>query len=455
MELLTRTKDFLYCRTSKNTLATLHVAILITVTCGWIQPGNAGTLIEHSDVYPVSRAVMRDTAVLIDGGKIKAIGTAATAQADDKTTRIDATGLRLYPGLISANSSLGLVEIEAVRATVDTAETGGVNPNVRAQIAVHADSELLPVARAGGVLSALSVPQGQLIAGQSALINLSGWNYEEMTIKPAVAMHLYWPSARLPPWLPKPAIAQATQAALDNLALLETTFVSAQAYQAKAAIAGHPQDLRLAALLPVLNGTLPLFIHANELTQIRQAMAFCAKHRLKFTLVGALDAWRVAAELKAAGVDVILGSPFNLPLRRSESYDVFYRAAAKLNAAGVKVAIAGDGGGMDASLEKNLSYLAAQAAAFGLPEDIALRAVTLSAAEILGVSNRLGSIDLGKDANLILADGDILEITSKVKRIFIGGVDTAMTTRHTELCARYQSRYGANHGDSSADSCRN
>ncbi len=430
-----------------NTRA-LQIAFLSSCFCASINVSVAATLIEHSDVYPVSRGVMPDTAVLIDAGKIKAIGSDAIAQANGETTRIDGTGLRLYPGLISANSSLGLLEIEAVRATVDTAETGGVNPNVRAQIAVHADSELLPVARAGGVLSVLSVPGGELLAGQSALINLSGWNYEEMTVKPAVAMHLYWPSSRLPPWLPKSAIAQASKAALDNLALLETTFSNANSYQAKASVPGHTQDLRLEALLPVLNGTLPLFIHANELTQIRQAMAFCTKHQLKFTLVGALDAWRVAAELKTAGVAVILGSPFNLPLRRSESYDVFYRAAAKLNEAGVKVAIAGDGGGMDASLEKNLSYLAAQAAAFGLPEDIALRAVTLSAAEILGVSNRLGSIDTGKDANLTLVDGDILEITSKVKRIFIAGVDTPTTNRHTKLCARYQARYGVKNGDS-------
>lgn len=409
----------------------------------------AATLIEHADVYPVSRAVLPDTAVLIDAGKIKAIGADALAQAGN-ATRIDATGLRLYPGLISANSSIGLVEIEAVRATVDTAEVGAVNPNAHAQIAVHADSELLPVARAGGVLTALSVPRGELIAGQSALINLSGWNYEEMTVKPAVAMHIYWPSMRMPDWLPKPAIEQALKAAVENLRLLEASFDEAIAYRAKAELPQAkrgPQDLRLEALQPVLKGELPLFVHANELAQIRGALSFAAKYKLKITLVGALDAWRVADELKAANVQVILGSPFNLPMRRSESYDVLYSAAAKLNAAGVKIAIAGDGGGMDASLEKNIAYLAAQAAAFGLPADQALRSITLSAAEILGVSERLGSIDVGKDANLILVRGDVMEITSPVKRIFIAGVDTPMTSRHTELCERYQGRYGVENGD--------
>ena len=416
---------------------------------GASQSAIAATLIEHADVYPVSGAVLTDTAVLIDAGKIKAIGADASAQAGS-ATRIDATGLRLYPGLISANSSLGLIEIQAVRATIDTAEVGSINPNARAQIAVHADSELLPVARAGGVLTALSVPRGDLIAGQSALINLSGWNYEEMTLKPAVAMHIYWPSTRMPDWLPKPAIEQALKAAAENLRILEAAFDDALAYRAKAALPNakdRQQDLRLEALQPVLKGELPLFIHANELTQIRGALSFAAKYKLKLTLVGALDAWRVADELKAANVQVILGSPFNLPMRRSESYDVLYSAAAKLNAAGVKIAIAGDGGGMDASLEKNIAYLAAQAAAFGLPADQALRAVTLSAAEILGVSDRLGSIEVGKDANLILVRGDVLEITSPIKRIFIAGVDTSMTSRHTELCERYQGRYGSKNGD--------
>ena len=428
----------------RMTLALQAAAIFGAITAPQI--ACAATLIEHADVYPVSRAVLPDTAVLIESGKIKAIGAQALAQAGS-ATRIDATGLRLYPGLISANSSLGLIEIEAVRATVDTAEVGAVNPNARAQIAVHADSDLLPVARAGGVLTALSVPRGDLIAGQSALINLSGWNYEEMTVEPAVAMHLYWPSTRLPDWLPKPAIEQALKAAAESLRVLDTSFTEALAYRAKKALPQATQDLRLEALQPVLSGDLPLFIHANELTQIRGALTFAAKYKLKVTLVGALDAWRVADELKAANVQVILGSPFNLPMRRSESYDVLYSAAAKLHAAGVKIAIAGDGGGMDASLEKNIAYLAAQAAAFGLAPTQALRAITLSAAEILGVSDRLGSIDVGKDANLILVRGDILEITSPIQRIFIAGIDTPMSSRHSKLCERYQGRYGVENGD--------
>jgi imidazolonepropionase-like amidohydrolase len=297
----------------------------------------AAVLIQNADVYPVSGPMLAKTSVLIDAGKIQAIGANADAKAAD-ARKIDATGLRLYPGLISAHSSLGLVEIEAVRASVDTAEVGSVNSNAKAQIALHADSDLIPVARAGGVLTVLSVPsvgEGGLFAGQSALINLRGWTFEEMTVKAPVAMHLYWPSTRLPPWLPKAMLEQANKAAAESLRNLEDTWLQVEAYRAKAKIgvASANQDLRLQALLPVMDGTLPLFIHANELTQIRAALAFCTKHKLRFTLVGGLDAWRLSEELRAANVSVILASPFNAPLRRSEGYDVFYSAASKLAAA--------------------------------------------------------------------------------------------------------------------------
>lgn len=434
----------------KPSLLALSVCTLLA-----IGGAHAATLIEHADVYSVSRAPEANTAVLIDGGKIVALGSQALEQAKSISNleRVDATGLRLYPGLISAHSSLGLLEIEAMRASVDTAEVGPDNANVRAQVAINADSEFIEVARAGGVLSVLSVPsvgQGGLFAGQSALINLRGWNYEEMTVSPAVAMHLYWPSTRLPPWLPPPVLAQAKQAAADSLVQLEKIMQEAKSYQAKANDDAANPDLRLRALMPMLDGKQPLFIHADDVEQIRAALDFTAKHGLKWTLVGGFDAWRLAAELKAANVSVILGSPFNTPYRRSEGYDVAYSAAGKLEKAGLRFAIAADGGGMNAALEKNLSHLAAQSVAFGLSEARALRAITLDAAEILGISERLGSIDPGKDANFILTRGDVLELATPVISVYIAGEKQAMTSRHSRLCERYQTRYGTAKGESCA-----
>ena len=440
------------CVKQNRKMRLLGLCISALLAFGNVQ---AATLIEHADVYSVSRAPEPDSAVLIDDGKIVALGAVALerAKAISELKRIDATGLRLYPGLISAHSSLGLLEIEATRATVDTSEVGPVNANIRAQVGINADSEFIEVARAGGVLSLLSVPsvsQGGLFAGQSTLINLRGWNYEEMTISPTVAMHLYLPSTRLPPWLPPPILAQAKQAAADSLVQLEKTMQEAKSYQAKAADDSADPDLRLRALQPMLSGKQPLFIHADDVEQIRLALDFTAKHGLKWTLVGGFDAWRLAAELKAANVPVILGSPFNTPYRRSEGYDVAYSAAGKLEKAGLLFAIAADGGGMNAALEKNLSHLAAHGVAYGLSEQRALRAITLDAAQILGVSERLGSIDLGKDANLILTRGDVLELTTPVVGVFIAGEQQPMGSRHTQLCERYQTRYGTAKGESCA-----
>ncbi len=411
----------------------------------------AATLIDNVDVYAVSQGPQMKSAVLIESGKIKAIGEPARTQAGD-ATRIDGTGMRLYPGLIAANSQIGLIEVEAVRATVDTSEVGSINSNARAVTAIHPDSILFPVARAAGVLSALSVPTtGEgVIAGQSALINTQGWTIEEMSVKPSVAMHIYWPSTRLPPWLPAAMRDGAKKAAVENVASLERAFEQAKLYLDKSKLSAIAPDLRLQALLPVVRGEQPIFVHTEDVAQIRGALSFAQKHKLKMTLVGALDAWRVAEQIKSQNVSVILGSPFNLPMRRSDGYDSIYGAAAKLHAAGVKFAIAGDGGGMSASLEKSLPHYAAHAAAYGLPHDVALRAITLSPAEILGVADRLGSIEVGKDANLVLADGDILEIQTRVRQAFIAGESVDLSSVHTELCNRYQSRYPVKR-----DACKN
>jgi imidazolonepropionase-like amidohydrolase len=352
----------------------------------------------------------------------------------------------VYPGFISANSTLGLVEIEAVRATVDTAEVGPINPNVRAHTSINADSELINVARAGGVLTALSVPQAGgdgLIAGQSALLRLDGWNWEQMTIKAPIALHVYWPNSNIPDWLPKPIIEQAKKSAAENLMRVDEAFSAARAYDtAKRADKIRENDSRWDAMQNVFNNSLPVFIHANELTQIRQSLEFMRKQKLHWTLVGGLDAWRMAEELKRDGVAVILGSPYNSPDRRSEAYDVHYSAAAALQAAGIRFAMAGDASGMDTALEKNLPYLAAQAVAFGLDREVALRAITLSAAEILGVADKLGSLDAGKNATLFIADGDPLDIRTHIERAFIDGVEVDLSNKHTRLYERYQKKYG-------------
>jgi imidazolonepropionase-like amidohydrolase len=408
------------------------------------------TLLENVDIYSPGAAVQKASAILFDQDKIIAIGADAKSQAPADTARVDGKNQRVYPGLINANSSLGLLEIEALRASIDTAEVGENNANVRAQIALHADSQLIPVARAGGITHSLSVPDGGVIAGQSTLMQLTGWTYEELSGQKDVAMHVFWPSTRLPSWLPKAMLEQATKDAERKLQALKDAFEQARVYSKRASDSSTLVDQRLSALQKVLKGEQRLFIHANELAQIRAALQFAAAYDIAITLVGAQDAWRVAEELKARQVSVILGSPFSAPLRRSEGFDATYSAAAKLAKAGVNFAIATDLGGMDAALVKNLPYLAGHAAAYGLSDDQALRAITLSPAELLGVADRMGSIAIGKQANLIIADGDILEIQTRVQRMFIDGVEVPLSSKHDALCTRYQGRYAK----SGPDACQ-
>ncbi|MFO1515577.1 MAG: amidohydrolase family protein [Lysobacterales bacterium] len=403
-------------------------------------PAGKAVVLSGADLYTVSHGVIPGGELLIRDGKIAALGAHVDAPAD--AARIELKGRRIYPGYIAADSILGLTEVEAVRATNDFTEVGAINPNVRAEVAVNPDSELIAVARANGVLTALVVPQGgreSLFTGQSALLQLDGWTWEQMTLRAPVGVHLNWPSARVPPWLPEEARGKAEEAARQRRAELDQAMADARAYAA-AQRAGQVKtpDLRWEALLPVLAGQRPLFVHADTAEAIRDALAFAAREKLRLVLVGGSDAWRFADTLKAQDVAVILGSSHSLPARRWEAYDTVYASAAKLAKAGVRLAIANDAG---PSFERNLPYQAASYAAFGLGEEAALRAITLGAAEILGVADRLGSLDVGKDATLFVANGDALDDRSGVERAWIGGREIDVSSKHTRLYEKYQSKY--------------
>jgi imidazolonepropionase-like amidohydrolase len=407
-------------------------------TCA--QAAGPATLLTGADLYTVSHGVIENGELLIRDGKIAALGAKVDAPADAQRVALD--GKRIYPGLIASDSLLGLAEVDAVRATLDFAEAGAINPNTRALVAIDADSELLPVARANGVLTVHVVPRAGddgLLTGRSALIKLDGWTWEEMSLVGDVGVHLIWPSTRTPPWLPPQAQEKAAESARKKLAAIDTAFREARSYQAQhKAKAEAAQDLRWEAMLPVLDGSQPLFVHADEAAQIRDALAFAQREKLRMVLVGGMDAWRFAATLKARDIPVILGSSHNLPLRRWESYDTLYSAAGKLAAAGVRLAIANESGGMN---ERNLPYQAASYAAFGLGADAALRAITLGAAEILGVEQRLGSLDVGKDATLFVSDGDALENYTKVERAWIQGREMNLSSKHTRLYEKYRGKF--------------
>lgn len=393
-----------------------------------------------ADLHTISHGVIEKGEILVRDGKIAALGVRVDAPAGVQRIALD--GKQVYPGLIASDSLLGLTEVDAVRATVDIAESGAINPNARSLVAIDADSELLPVARSNGVLTVHVVPrpgEDGLLTGQSALIKLDGWTWEDMTLVASVGVHLAWPSTRTPPWLPAPAQEKAAEAARRKFAAIDAAFRDARSYQAaRKQNPQSPTDLRWEAMLPVLEGRQPLFVHANEAVQIRDALALAQREKLRLVLVGGMDAWHFADTLKARGIAVILGSAHQLPQRRWESYDSVYTAAGKLAAAGVRLAIANEGGASD---ERNLPYQAASYAAFGLGRDAALRAITLGPAEILGVDQRLGSLEVGKDATLFVADGDALESFTKVERAWIQGREVDMSNKQTRLYEKYRGKY--------------
>ncbi len=393
-------------------------------------------------VHPVSAAPMSNATIVFENGKITALGENVTVPANAK--KIEVTGKHVYPAMIAAHTTLGLIEIGAVRATMDFSETGQINPSVRAEVAVNPDGEMIPVTRANGVALALSVPQGGLISGTSALLMLDGWTWEQMTLKAPVAMHVDWPtmSVRRTRRVTSSEEEQRKQIQ-ENLRIIKEAFAAARAYmiaknaEAKMGNVHHESDSRWEAMLPVLERKIPVFVTANDAKQIRAALQWAEDENIRVAIVGGKDAWRVASLLQEKNVPVIYGPIHDLPGRVWEAYDTQFAAPKKLYEAGVKFCIAN----FENSNVRNLPYEAATAAAYGLPREEALKAITLNAAEILGVSDRLGSLQEGKDATLIVTTGDPLEITTQIEREFIQGREIDLGSKHKALYEKYSEKY--------------
>jgi len=397
-------------------------------------------------VHPVSGPPIEGATLLVQGSTIAAVGTDVAVPEGARV--VDAAGKHLYPGFVHPKTNLGLVEVDSVRGTVDTTEIGQVNSNLRAEVAFNADSFRLPPTAAGGVVAAHVVPQGGILSGTSAVMHTDGWNYRDMTVAAPVAMHLWWPRYTAGGWRDRSTPEELEKRRKEELKVLEDTLDRARAYgraleaaEAGGAPAPGP-DPRLDALLPVLSGEVPLFVHAEILPQIEDALDWLEERGFEnAVLVAGYDAARAGERLAAAGIPVILDTIHDTPNRDWEPYDAVFSAAARLHEAGVRFAIAAGGGGGNSENARSLPFEAATAAAFGLPREIALEAVTLRAAEILGVADRLGSLEPGKEASFFVADGDPLEILTTIEQVWIAGraVDRSRD-RQWRLYRRYDER---------------
>ena len=394
-------------------------------------------------IHPVTAPDVYNGTILFESGKITGIGTDVALPPG--TEKIDVSGKHLYPGLINANSTLGLTEIEAVRATNDFAETGEMNPNVRAEIAVNPESELIPTTRANGVVIANVMPEGGLISGRSAAIVLDGWTQEDLVLKSPIGLVVNWPRMTIlrDPWITQSEDDQKKERE-RQLKELRDAFSDARAYMVaknsenKAGIPYHATDLRWEAMIPVIERKIPVFVSANEAGQIEAAVQWAKDENIRIVIVSGRDSWRVAELLKANNVPVIVGPVLDVPSRSWEAYDNAFTVPAKLSAAGVQFAISGEG---EAFGERNTPYHAAMAAAYGLPKDEALKAITIYSAKILGIDNQAGSLETGKDATIIVTNGDPLEIETNVSMEFIQGKKIDLRSRHTLLYEKYRDKF--------------
>jgi imidazolonepropionase-like amidohydrolase len=401
--------------------------------------------IRGARIVTVSGPVIEKGTIVLSGGKIVAVGENAAIPGVAEV--IDGTGQTVYPGLINGLTTLGLTEIGSVPGSVDTTETGDINPQARAWLAVQPHSDLIPIARANGVTVVLTAPQGGLVSGQSALLRLAGTTPEALTVKQPAAMHMVYPTGRpvfsLARLFEEPELKTFEDRVKDRrqnqekeLRRLGNLIEDARALGQRRG-ANVPSDVDLAeeALGAVARGELPVVMRADAEDDIRGAVRFAGEHGLKLIIAGGLEAWRCADLLKEKDVPVLLQVD-RLPLRESDRYDASFTNPSALHRAGVRFAIVSD----DAADTRNLPYEAAMARAYGLPADVALRAITLSPAEIFGVADRMGALAVGKDADVFVATGDIMDTRTQVTRVFVDGAPQSLETRHTRLYREFKDR---------------
>lgn len=407
-------------------------------------------------IHPVSGPVIDGGYVVFDKGVITQIGP-GKLEATAGMTVVDARGKHVYPGLIGAVTSLGLVEIGSVRQMRDLDEAGSITPEAGTAVSINPDSTLLPVARAGGVLTVGVFPTGGVISGQPSAMRLDGWTWEEMTIAPCLGVQVGWPQARpVTAWWMNQSKEEQLKEIRKNVDAIDQTFKTARAYaQLRAADPNAPVDVRWESMRSIFvpdiaseqNGVVAqsqkggqgrVFIQAGDVDQITQAVAWAVESGLRPVIIGGRDAPLCAEILRKHEVPVIATGVDVVPRRDDSEYDEAYSLPARMEAAGLKWCLAS---GEEPAHERRLAENAGRAAAYGLDPEAALRAITLSPAEILGIGRTHGSLDQGKSATLIVTDGDVLEIATHVERAFIDGREIDLTTKQSKLAEKYRERY--------------
>jgi Imidazolonepropionase and related amidohydrolases len=407
--------------------------------------------ITNGTVHVGNGTVLEKATIEVDNGKIVRVGTDINVQQAGAKV-YDATGKQVYPGLILSSTDLGLKEIaNGVRGSDDYREIGDINPSVRSIVAYNTDSKIIGTLRANGILLAGITPEGGEISGTSSVVQLDAWNWEDAAYQYDNAIHINMPSfvqrfgRRGGGGFPGRFGGGETEAdpvkqALEKVEEYKSFFRQAKAYLQENA---HKEtNLKFEAVKGLFDKKQKLFIHCNQVKQMLAAIDFVKEFNFDVVLVGASESFQIADILKANNIAVVLSEEHALPATEDDDVDQPYKTPAVLQKAGVLFALNDT---HEESRYRNLSYNAGTAAAYGLTKEEALQAITLNAAKILGIDNKTGSLEAGKDANIVIADGDILDMrTSNVAVAFIQGRNVSLDNKQKQLYERYKYKYGIN-----------
>lgn len=400
---------------------------------------NKAIIIMNATAHIGNGQVIENSIILIENGKISEIADATTVNmALPDGEIIKASGMHVYPGIIACNTTLGLVEIDAVKASDDDTEIGTMNPHIRSLIAYNAESRVVETMRPNGVLIAQIVPRGGRISGQSSVVQMDAWNYEDAAVRVSDGVHINWPRTftRSGTWYePGPTIPSKKYE--EQVTELEQFIAAAKGYTGTG-----KQDLKYAALKPALSGTTTVYIHVNGEKSIRDVLGFIKEHELKkVVLVGAQGAQNLTSQLVAMHIPVLAGRVHDLPARADEDYDMPYKFPKLLSDAGVMVALE-NSGDMERHQARNFPFYAGTIVGYGMDAEKALQLVTLNAATVLGIEKDYGSLEKGKSATLFISKGNALDMRgNQLTRAFIDGRDISLNTRQKDLSDRYMDKY--------------
>lgn len=404
-------------------------------------------LIMNGTAHIGTDSIIQNSIIGIKNGKIVEVLDASKFKGElgNYDEKIDATGKQIYPGFIAPNSTLGLFEIEAVRATLDFREVGTTLPNVRSLIAYNTDSKIIPTVRTNGILMAQITPRGGLVSGTSSVVVLDGWNWEDAAYKMDDAIHINWPRMVSRKFLDEdniyPGPYEKNKDYTKQTDDLKKLFADAKAYNETET--KLEKNLRFESMKGIFDGTQTLFIHSNNVKEIIEAVNFAKQFQLKrVAIVGGKDSWMVTDLLKENNISVVVSRVHDLPEHPEDDVDLPYKLPYLLQKAGVLFCLNNEGD-MEEMGTRNLPFYAGTAAAYGLTREQALRSITLNTAKILGIDKTVGSIEAGKDATIFISSGDALDMrTNNVTAAYIKGVSIDLNNDQKALYEKYKKKYG-------------